>query len=277
MDRIDQAIHDGVRGEHKNSAENSHFLPADASQKSYEAIISQVINQGKLPEEGLPPQQIEALINRLSMIDSNNWKNLVPVGEREGRVYSSLVKTRNYNLSHGIGRSGNLTNLQPKARGSSLIYSLARSLVSDAFVQAGLKKSAKNPKNLILMPVATGMSLNFCFSALRKAAAAAAKEDQENPDTIIWSRIDQGSCVKSMLAGNFKVKVVALREKSGESATFSDQVDKGLHDGAKIGSLYNNYNDIEAALKEVGRKALCVHITTSCFAPREPDNWDGGK
>eukprot|EP00562_Extubocellulus_spinifer_P026435 CAMPEP_0178648856 /NCGR_PEP_ID=MMETSP0698-20121128/20691_1 /TAXON_ID=265572 /ORGANISM="Extubocellulus spinifer, Strain CCMP396" /LENGTH=145 /DNA_ID=CAMNT_0020290227 /DNA_START=151 /DNA_END=584 /DNA_ORIENTATION=+ len=39
------------------------------------------------------------------------------VGEREGRTYSSLILTNNYGLTHGIGRSGDVTESQPKALG----------------------------------------------------------------------------------------------------------------------------------------------------------------
>ena len=146
QDPITQALLSGVRNEHQNSPENSHFLPALASQKSFENIISHMIKQGKLPTEPLPTNQINLFLQKLSALDANNWKNLIPVGEREGRIYSEIVKNKNFSLSHGIGRSGNLTSYQPKARGSSLILSLTRALVSDSFVLAGLKKSAKNPK-----------------------------------------------------------------------------------------------------------------------------------
>jgi O-phospho-L-seryl-tRNASec:L-selenocysteinyl-tRNA synthase len=37
-------------------------------------------------------------------MDSNNGINHIGIGEREGRIYSNLVKSRNYGLIHGIGR-----------------------------------------------------------------------------------------------------------------------------------------------------------------------------
>lgn len=51
------------------------------------------------------------------MMDSNNFMDNVGMGEREGRVYSSIVSRRHFGLMHGVGRSGDLMNEQPKAAG----------------------------------------------------------------------------------------------------------------------------------------------------------------
>lgn len=61
------------------------------------------------------------------------------VGEREGRVYSSLVSRRHYGLTHGVGRSGDLTAEQPKAAGSSLLSKITHLLVRHALKIAGLR------------------------------------------------------------------------------------------------------------------------------------------
>ena len=61
------------------------------------------------------------------------------LGEREGRVYSSLVARRNYHLAHGIGRSGDLIEPQPKAIGSSVLNKLTNEMSLDI-----LKISGKN-------------------------------------------------------------------------------------------------------------------------------------
>lgn len=37
-------------------------------------------------------------------MDSNNGINHIGIGEREGRIFSDLVKKRNYSMIHGIGR-----------------------------------------------------------------------------------------------------------------------------------------------------------------------------
>lgn len=53
-------------------------------------------------------------------MDSNNFPENVGVGEREARVGCPLVARRHYRLAHGIGRSGDLTAEQPKARFSRM-------------------------------------------------------------------------------------------------------------------------------------------------------------
>ena len=62
-------------------------------------------------------------------MDSNNFQNNCGVGEREGRIFSTLVSEKNYRLGHGIGRSGDVNALQPKAIGSSLIVKLTKAMV----------------------------------------------------------------------------------------------------------------------------------------------------
>ena len=59
----------------------------------------------------------------------------VGVGEREGRIYSSLVSSRNFGLGHGMGRSGDIMEPQPKAVGSSILVQLTKHLVIDAMIR----------------------------------------------------------------------------------------------------------------------------------------------
>lgn len=54
-------------------------------------------------------------------------------------------------LSHGIGRSGDITAIQPKAAGSSLVNTLANKLVLDSLKIAG---------KLLLQPYAVACKLN---------------------------------------------------------------------------------------------------------------------
>ena len=44
-------------------------------------------------------------MNKIALMDSNNYAGNCGVGEREGRVYSDMVLRRHFNLSHGIGES----------------------------------------------------------------------------------------------------------------------------------------------------------------------------
>lgn len=68
------------------------------------------------------------------------------------QVYSGLVARRNYRLSHGIGRSGDVAEVQPKAAGSSLLAKLAHALARDALRLAGLG----NARACLVLPMATG-------------------------------------------------------------------------------------------------------------------------
>ncbi|VDD77619.1 unnamed protein product [Mesocestoides corti] len=70
-------------------------------------------------------------------MDSNNWSNSTGVGEREGRILLDIVRRRHFGLAHGIGRSGDITAIQPKAPGSSLINQLVNSLLLDWLRRSG--------------------------------------------------------------------------------------------------------------------------------------------
>ena len=50
---------------------------------------------------------------------------------------AGLVSRRHFHLGHGIGRSGDLTEPQPKAAGSSLLNRLTNDLALDALRAAG--------------------------------------------------------------------------------------------------------------------------------------------
>ena len=74
-------------------------------------------------------------------MDSNNLPVKCGVGEREGRVVSHLVARRNFGLSHGIGRSGDLCEPQPKAAGSSAAAALTNRLLLDVIRAAGARSA----------------------------------------------------------------------------------------------------------------------------------------
>jgi hypothetical protein len=54
-------------------------------------------------------------------------------------VITALVARRHYRLGHGIGRSGDLGEVQPKAAGSSLMNKLTNSLVLDVIRFMGME------------------------------------------------------------------------------------------------------------------------------------------
>ncbi|KAL6089497.1 hypothetical protein STEG23_001263, partial [Scotinomys teguina] len=141
---------------------------------------------------------------------------------------------------HGIGRSGDISAVQPKAAGSSLLNKITNSLVLNVIKLAGVHSVA----NCFVVPMATGMSLTLCFLTLR--------HKRPNAKYIIWPRIDQKSCFKSMVTAGFEPVVI-------ENVLEGDE-------------LRTDLNAVAAKVQELGPdRILCIHSTTSCFAPRVPD------
>ena len=144
-------------------------------------------------------------------------------------------------MSHGIGRSGDISAIQPKSAGSSLVAQLTNSLCLDLLVQLG----ARHTQSCLLVPVATGMGLVLCLLTIRQVRPPA--------QFVIWSRIDQKSCFKAIITAGYEPVVVELVRRGDELCT--------------------DLEGIRLAIKRLGRENIaCVITTTSCFAPRVPDN-----
>ena len=109
-------------------------------------------------------------------------------------------------MTHGIGRSGNIRDPQPKAAGSSIICKLTDALVLDAVRTAGVKIM----KEALVLPMATGMALRECLIVLQNS--------RPNARHVIWPRIDQKSCLKSMVSLGLTVHVIEpiLKEMGSE-------------------------------------------------------------
>ncbi|RWS30331.1 O-phosphoseryl-tRNA(Sec) selenium transferase-like protein [Leptotrombidium deliense] len=208
---------------------------------SREKQIQILLEQRKCPEDGWDDLTIELLLQRLALMDSNNFMNNCGVGEREARIEYHKVAERHYHFGHGIGRSGDLNEVQPKAAGSSLLNILANRLVLDIFRNCGIP----NTKSCFIVPMATGMSLTLCMLTLRHRRPKARY--------VIWSRIDQKSCFKSILTAGFEAVVV-------ENKLIKD-------------SLETDVDEIEKQVKILGAdNIVCILSTTSSFAPKVPDN-----
>ncbi|NP_001397643.1 O-phosphoseryl-tRNA(Sec) selenium transferase isoform 2 [Homo sapiens] len=211
-----------------------------SSDRPFLAFQSARITGGKCPENGWDESTLELFLHELAIMDSNNFLGNCGVGEREGRVASALVARRHYRFIHGIGRSGDISAVQPKAAGSSLLNKITNSLVLDIIKLAGVHTVA----NCFVVPMATGMSLTLCFLTLRHKRPKA--------KYIIWPRIDQKSCFKSMITAGFEPVVI-------ENVLEGDE-------------LRTDLKAVEAKVQELGPDCiLCIHSTTSCFAPRVPD------
>ncbi|KAL0969904.1 hypothetical protein UPYG_G00234290 [Umbra pygmaea] len=218
----------------------SYIRQGSQARRSHEQLIRLLLEQGKCPEEGWSETTIELFLNELAVMDSNNFLGNCGVGEREGRVASSLVARRHYRLIHGIGRSGDIAAVQPKAAGSSLLNKLTNSVVLDILKLSGVRSVAA----CFIVPMATGMSLTLCFLTIR----------QKRPQAryIIWPRIDQKSCFKAMITAGFDPVVI-------ENILEGDE-------------LRTDLEAVEHKVQELGAdNILCIHSTTSCFAPRVPD------
>ncbi|ADC70261.1 O-phosphoseryl-tRNA(Sec) selenium transferase [Methanocaldococcus sp. FS406-22] len=125
-------------------------------------IIENILEQRKAPENGIDEEHIKLLLRILSFMDTDKDPNVVQIGEREARVYTKLQRESVFDFCHGVGRSGNLIDPQPKAPGASVMYKLTNKLLESFLKALGLNVKA------IATPVATGMSLALCLSAARK-------------------------------------------------------------------------------------------------------------
>jgi O-phospho-L-seryl-tRNASec:L-selenocysteinyl-tRNA synthase len=214
------------------------------SLKTRHNSVKLLLTQKKLPIDGWNDNTIEYAISQFSAMDSNNFNSNVGVGEREGRLYSDMVSKRHYALSHGIGRSGDIAEVQPKAAGSSIIYKLANSMSLHALQLSGLSSI----KHCLILPLATGMTMTMTMLSLRKT--------RPNAKYVIWSRIDQKSCFKAIITAGLIPLIL----------------ENILVEGDKIET---NIIELKRLIEEYGSDSiLCVLTTTSCFAPRQPDRID---
>ncbi|CAM9343307.1 unnamed protein product, partial [Phaeothamnion confervicola] len=242
-------------------------------------LVSALLANRRLPKPGWDDHEIEMLLFDLAAMDSNNSIENVGVGEREGRVYSQLVARRCYRLAHGVGRSGDIAEAQPKAAGSSLMVQILSALVLDALHVAGLK----TVKACLVLPTSTGMSLALVLSALRR--------QRPNARRVLWPRMDQKSCLKAIVTAGFEPIIVPNRRDGDAVVTDVDALRRLLfldngndesgsgggddtHGGDSGGGGSSNSGGSSSGDSSSGSTAddiLCVITTASCFAPRLPD------
>ncbi|KAB7497499.1 O-phosphoseryl-tRNA(Sec) selenium transferase [Armadillidium nasatum] len=160
-------MEDQTFNELKKHISETYVSQAVDARKGQTKLFLELITKRKCPLKGWKNSSIELLLHELSLMDSNNFSHNAGVGEREARMYSDLVSRRHYGFGHGIGRSGELTEVQPKAAG------------------------IRNCSDCILVPMATGMSLVLCLMTIRK--------ERPNAKYVLWPRIDQKSCFKCII------------------------------------------------------------------------------
>ncbi|KAL7676762.1 hypothetical protein ACOME3_003011 [Neoechinorhynchus agilis] len=144
------------------------LVPINYIERSEDALrqrfspIRQLLSTRKLPIEGFDKVTIDYLVSLLSQMDSNNYLNIAGVGD--------------------------LYDAQPKACGSSILAALTNRLVVDALQVSGYKQA----HDAFVVPMATGMTLNFCLQYLRKSAI---NDGRSDANVVLWPRIDQKSCI----------------------------------------------------------------------------------
>ena len=109
--------------------------------------------------------------------------------------------------------AGELTSVQPKAAGSSLIAVLANAMMCDVLkvlhthpnyypiLTPSQVSGIPRATACMIVPVATGMAVVLTLLTIRMARPKAR--------FVIWPRIDQKSCLKAIFAAGFEPLVVA--------------------------------------------------------------------
>ncbi|KAG5191026.1 O-phosphoseryl-tRNA selenium transferase [Tribonema minus] len=223
----------------------TYIAQAGQALNSRHNLVTALLANRRLPPTGWDEATIEYLLSELAMMDSNNFLGNVGVGEREARIFCPLVARRCFRLAHGVGRSGDIAEVQPKAAGSSLMSALCACLARDALRVAGLA----NARAALVLPLATGMALALTLAALRGSRPPGAR-------LVLWPRVDQKSCLKAIATAGFTpIMIPNILDDSGVVRM----------DAAAL----------SAAIEAHGAdRILCVVTTASCFAPRVRDDVD---
>ncbi|KJH46026.1 putative O-phosphoseryl-tRNA(Sec) selenium transferase [Dictyocaulus viviparus] len=121
-----------------------------------------------------------------------------------------------------------------------MLACLANEFALDALQEIGITTC----KAAIVVPVCTGMALSLCMGSWRKS--------RPHAKFVLWSRVDQKSCLKSIFHAGFEPLIVEpVREGD---------------------ALVTDMETVSKMLQERSSEILCVLSTTSCFAPRSPDS-----
>ncbi|GKT25723.1 O-phosphoseryl-tRNA(Sec) selenium transferase [Aduncisulcus paluster] len=206
-----------------------------------ESRVEWVLKHVSLPQKGWDDISIKYLLNVLASLDSNNAPGSIGLGEREGRTLSPLVKDRSFSLTHGIGRSGDVAAVQPKAAGSSLAVKIANGIALDMIRICGVRSAS----DAIILPIATGQAISLVISMIQLSKSS------HRIRKVLWLRMDQKSVPKAILSLNLDIVVVS-----------------GKIDGDKV---VCDLKSVENAISLYHQSLLCVISTASCFAPRVPD------
>ncbi|GJQ73098.1 hypothetical protein Trydic_g1727 [Trypoxylus dichotomus] len=207
--------------------------PSTTTSRTKQDIIAQLFQQ-KIPENEWNTAAIRYILSYMSSMDSNNFTRKANIGEREGRCFSDMVAKRNFYFLHGIGRSGDLTEPQPKAIGSSILYKLTNELLNGLMTVYGIDLKC------LLIPIPLGVSLMLCLSTINLQKRLA--------EYVIWFREDNEFIFKSIINGGFTPIILTTKVEISD---------------VKL---------LEEKIKEIDMQKVCCLISTTCSLPQKPND-----
>lgn len=105
--------------------------------------------------------------------------------------------------------------------------------------------------------MATGMTLSLCLQSLKKQLP------NKKAKYVLWSRIDQKSAFKCILLANLIPVIIEPIKCEWKDSELQPQ--KCF--------LKTNITEFQRKINELGSENIvCILSTTSCFAPRQPDD-----
>ena len=149
---------------------NNHTSVGLSNLVASNSACKALFHHKRLPDVGWTDVAIQRLLFELSVLDTNCEETVkcqlsssssssssggsngefahrwTGAGEREGRIYSPLVSQRHYGFGHGIGRSGDVMEAQPKAVGSSALLRLTLRLALDAVRRGAGRRERAAPR-----------------------------------------------------------------------------------------------------------------------------------
>lgn len=200
------------------------------------APMRDVLNRRVFPDDSMSDSQLEIMFKILSSMDTDKDPAASRIGEREARIFSSYVERLAAGFNHGVGRSGQLNEPQPKATGASIMQQVANSIALDAIRKLGLS----NTRSGLVVPLSTGMSIALVFGGLRRELGV---------KRILYPRIDHRSPHRGIsFAGLEEVNIPTQLEGDAVRADLAA---------------------LEAAINKTS--SCAVLATTTFFPPRESD------
>ncbi|UXM85251.1 O-phosphoseryl-tRNA(Sec) selenium transferase [Methanococcus aeolicus] len=222
--------------------------------------IEDIFNHRVIPKQAMSDEEIELFLKLLSLMDTDKDPKSIRIGEREARTSSNIHNRLVSGFCHGVGRSGNLIDPQPKAPGASVMYSLTNSILTSFLKKLGLNVSA------IATPIATGMSISLCLSALRKKYGC---------NTVIYPYAAHKSPIKAVSFSGLKMRLVeTVLSEDGESVYVPvEDIENAIKKEINKNDKYGDSNIYTTKYNINNKKEIpCVLSTLTFFPPRKSDD-----